>query len=162
MNFTFGGIGVAIMIYRTTTEKELEKVDGLQLQIDSQREVVVGMLGELSKSVHSADLHKNSVGEFSRHLSIAKSVLDRIPGEIAKFKGLQDQCREALDKAAEAMPDFSMFATEGRSDVVPGRVVFSAEKGGKATPLVMLGTKQPSVDPRATLSDVALSRRFSK
>jgi hypothetical protein len=162
---SFGGIGVEIMTFKTTFEKEIAQVNLLIERIDQQTAVVATLHDEFSRFY----LHKivEGYGELKKlsdatalqkNLVTCKGMITNVCAEMEKLRSLQSECRKAQERAEAALPDFAMHSTDGRLDVVPNHNVFTAEKGGK---IVKLDTpQQPQSQPMATIADAALSQRF--
>jgi hypothetical protein len=68
-----------------------------------------------------------------------------------------------MERCHNNLPDLTMHLSEGRLDVPPAsRSFFVAEKrSGQAANFVLPLQKQ-SIDPRANLGEVMLSRRFQR
>jgi hypothetical protein len=162
---SFGGIGVDIMTFKTKFENEIGNVNALIEQIDKQTAVLAASHDEfarfyLQKVVAAyGELRKLSdAGALRKNLVTCKGLIGTVCAEMEKLRSLQRECRKAQERAEAAMPDYAMYSTEGRLDVVPNRNVFTAEKGGKTVNLDM--PKQPKPTPMATEADAALAHRF--
>jgi hypothetical protein len=164
-NTNFGGIGVFIMTYREQLELEHEQVDTLIDQIGDRGKVIADLHGELSKSlakvIGSGDLKKFTAKDYGAGLAVTLTLVDQVNAEIQELGKLQGECRLALERAKAAMPAYAAFVTNGRHDTVPGRTFFLAGKA-ETSRFEPPTPRQSPVDPRATLSDVQLSRRFQR
>jgi len=162
MKTRFGGIGVSIMTYRIEFEIEMNRIDALLEEIGDQNEVVASLYGSLTK-LFAGDLQKlANANDLTKNLIACKALLCKANEEITKLKKLMTECGQAQERARRAMPDFAMFFSEGRQDTIPGRTFFTASKDAKSglIPFAPPAQKQ-SIDPAASLADVALTRRFS-
>jgi len=154
------------MTYRTRFEKEKERVDSLMEQISEQSTLVAKLLGRVSRSVERAidangSLHK--AAEYTEQLATTMGIVDQIQPEIKKLTSLQDEARDALDRARDAFPSYEAWVSNMATVPLPaigGGQVFLAQKGGDVARLPTSEAKP--ADPRASLSDVMLSRRFQK
>jgi hypothetical protein len=127
MKTNFGGIGTEILMFKTQFEIEADHVDSLMKQIGEQNAVVASAYADLSK-IFAGDLEKIAGGDLTKKLVACKSLLGTATAEIDKLKKLMAECERAQGRAQLAMPNFAMYATNGREDTVPSRKYFMADK----------------------------------
>jgi hypothetical protein len=158
---SFGGVGTEILMFKTKFETEVDRVDALMAQISEQNEVIASLYGSLAK-IFAGDLEKlANANDLTKSLISCKALLCKANVEIGELKKLMAECEEAQERAQRSTPDFAMYATNGREDVVPGRTFFMASKDASAAPFVMPSGQKPAI-PAVSLSDVQLARRFSQ
>jgi hypothetical protein len=169
MTFSFGGVGVKIMQHREEFEIEISKIHSLMEAISAQTDKVATLQAELSnfyvEKVYGfrGDLQKFAgAADFGKNLTACRDLIGKIRTEMDVISRMQGECGQAQNRARAALPDCAKWMSNGRLDVPPGgRSFFLAEKGGNVAQIPTSGAKSP-VDPRASLGDVQLSRRFQR
>ncbi len=167
---SFGGTGTEILMFRAPFEKELERIDRLMQQIDYQQGLVDNTAASIRKIFDDdivrfkGDLEKVSgATDFRKNLESCLDLIAKGHEQLAKLKQLMAECREAQTRAKAALPDYTIFATNGRLDVPPSRPFFVATKNaGEAQNMQPF---EPSAhkrqdDPLAILGSIQLGRRF--
>lgn len=164
----FGGIGVWIVNFKDKFELEVERIDGMIEAISDQTKKVATLQEDFSKfyleKLYGFDGSLQKLADFGKRLTTCKGLISEIHEAIGTLETLQSECRAAQDRASAALPGFAMYLTEGRLAAVPGRKFFLASKNAGAASAdaapFALPAQNRSIDPTASLLDVALSRRF--
>ncbi len=180
----FGGIGVAIMNYKTTFETEFARLNELSEQLHRQGKVAVAAGNAATEFLAEKLLAPfNSLQKIMTASAMTKALASQRENT-PQFEALKAQAaneREKLDRllverdeatarCKAALSDFAKFATEGRMNFRPSSGRFSiVSKGGASrdsseglSSFELPAERPGSIDPMESLAGIQIARRFQR
>jgi hypothetical protein len=153
-------------MFKTEYDKRMDRVTELKEQLANQSDVA----NKAASAVHEqmvllieSQLAGGDLQKIAGHHGLLKSANANAREHMEVFKRLKAKVIEAQAHANDAFHDHA--AAYMKSSIAPvgdGPTFRIVGKAGQSSPLAMPEPQPQSVDPKATLSDVQLGRRFQQ